>query len=85
MNQTVHLRNPHQQKSLSCYSTHPSQNKLYSTETESVGHTTIDGSVLNYMACEQAVNNGSGIFIGEYFVGITENTNAFNHMPLLHY
>ena len=38
---------------------------------------TIDGGVIDYYACEEAVNTGAGIFIGGYFVGVTEFSQCY--------
>lgn len=38
---------------------------------------TIDGGVVDYQACEEAVSNGAGIFIGGYFVGVTEFSQCY--------
>jgi hypothetical protein len=38
---------------------------------------TIDGGVVDYYACEEAVNTGAGIFIGGYFVGVTDYSQCY--------
>jgi hypothetical protein len=38
---------------------------------------TIDGGVIDYYACEEAVNMGAGIFIGGYFVGVSDFSQCY--------
>ncbi|NDK55988.1 hypothetical protein [Pontibacter fetidus] len=38
---------------------------------------TIDGGVIDYYACEEAVNTGAGIFIGGYFVGVSDFSQCY--------
>ncbi|WP_187264712.1 hypothetical protein [Pontibacter beigongshangensis] len=85
MNQTTRVKGRQRQTYYSSYSNSPISARQLSSDSESLGHTTIDGGVLTYRACEQAVSNGSGILIGGYFVGVTEASNSLNHMPLLRY
>jgi len=44
---------------------------------------TIDGGVLDYYSCEQAVNDGAGIFIGGYFVGGTDASQCYAQQTFL--
>ena len=44
---------------------------------------TIDGGVVDYTACEEAVSNGEGIFIGGYFVGVAENSHCYVQQTFL--
>lgn len=44
---------------------------------------TIDGGVIDYTACEEAVSNGDGIFIGGYFVGVAENSHCYVQQPFI--
>ena len=44
---------------------------------------TIDGGVVDYYACEEAVNTGAGIFIGGYFVGVTDNSQCYRQQTLM--
>ena len=44
---------------------------------------TIDGGVIDYQACEQAVSNGAGIFIGGYFVGVMEYTQCYSQQTFM--
>ncbi len=46
---------------------------------------TIDGGVVDYYACEQAVSSGAGIFIGGYFVGGTEASQCYSQQSLMRY
>ncbi|MBC5774942.1 hypothetical protein H8S95_12770 [Pontibacter sp. KCTC 32443] len=46
-------------------------------------YATIDGGVVDYYACEQAVSNGAGIFIGGYFVGVTEFSHCYSQQTFL--
>ncbi|MER2997174.1 hypothetical protein [Pontibacter populi] len=41
---------------------------------------TIDGGVVDYYACEEAVNTGAGIFIGGYFVGVTDYSQCYSQL-----
>ena len=42
---------------------------------------TIDGGVITQNEVEMAVNNGAGIFIGNYFVGIVESYQCYINSP----
>ncbi|WP_162426955.1 hypothetical protein [Pontibacter pudoricolor] len=44
---------------------------------------TIDGGVVDYYACEEAVNMGAGIFIGGYFVGVTDFSQCYPQQTFL--
>lgn len=44
---------------------------------------TIDGGVVDYYTCEEAVSNGAGIFIGGYFVGVTEASQCYTQQTFL--
>ncbi|RAU83390.1 hypothetical protein [Pontibacter arcticus] len=48
------------------------------SDQENISFSTTYGSVLNYTNGENAVSSGSGIFIGDYFVGLAENP----HLPV---
>lgn len=52
---------------------------------EPAGYATIDGNVVTYHAGSSAVSNGAGIFIGDYFVGLTENYESFSMTPFVRY
>lgn len=47
------------------------------TSDDLMEYATIDGGVVDYYSCEQAVNDGAGIFIGGYFVGVTEFSQCY--------
>ncbi|MEJ8755741.1 hypothetical protein WG947_01925 [Pontibacter sp. H259] len=63
-------------------SSSPGFNKGVFTE-DLMEFATIDGGVVDYYSCEQAVNDGAGIFIGGYFVGVTDTTQRYVHQPSL--
>lgn len=44
---------------------------------DALEYATIDGGVVDYQACEEAVNSGAGIFIGGYFVGVTDFSQCY--------
>jgi hypothetical protein len=52
---------------------------------EMVEYATIDGSVIAYIACAHAVSKGNGIFIGDYFVGISDSSQSGICQPQIHY
>ncbi len=48
--------------------------------------TTIDGNMMPYNAGTNAVSSGAGIFIGDYFVGLTDDSMfSGNSMPCIKY
>ena len=48
--------------------------------------TTIDGNMMPYNAGTNAVSSGAGIFIGDYFVGISDDSMfSGNSMPCIKY
>lgn len=51
---------------------------------ETVSYSTIDGDVINFNDGSDAINAGSGIFIGGYFVGNSTYTQA-SDTPYLKY
>jgi len=44
-----------------------------SYEEDQFNFSTIDGSVMSYSAGTTAVSSGAGIFIGGYFVGVSDD------------
>lgn len=55
-------------------------------EEDVLRFSTTDGSMMTYHAGTNAVSNGAGIFIGGYFVGVTDDSVlAGNHMPFIKY
>ncbi|MBB6611977.1 hypothetical protein H7F15_13080 [Pontibacter sp. Tf4] len=58
-------------------------NKASELPDEALEFATIDGGVVDFYACEQAVSNGAGIFIGGYFVGVTEFTQCYTQQTLM--
>ncbi|WP_347158606.1 hypothetical protein [Pontibacter chitinilyticus] len=54
-------------------------------EEELTAFSTIDGSVITYNAGTHAVSNGAGIFIGDYFVGVTEQFLSICNTPFIRY
>jgi hypothetical protein len=53
-------------------------------DEEDIEFSTIDGDVVTFDAGSDAVSSGSGIFIGDYFVGITENYTS-QQVPFVRY
>ena len=47
-------------------------------EEEHVGFATIDGNMIHHVEVASAVNNGAGIFIGDYFVGFADNYKSIS-------
>ncbi|MBX0332932.1 hypothetical protein K3G39_06755 [Pontibacter sp. HSC-14F20] len=52
---------------------------------ESQDYSTIDGEVINSSLGSDAVKKGTGLFIGDYFVGILDSLSGVNNMPYLRY
>jgi hypothetical protein len=50
---------------------------------DQIEYATIDGGVVDHYACEQAVSNGAGIFIGGYFVGVTDSSHCYSQQTLM--
>lgn len=50
-----------------------------------MGFSTTDGHVVTYNAGTNAISNGAGIFIGDYFVGFADNAFADAAMPFIKY
>ncbi|WP_439882272.1 hypothetical protein ACSX1A_03725 [Pontibacter sp. MBLB2868] len=48
-------------------------------------YSTIDGGMVNHNAGSQAISNGSGIFIGDYFVGISDSYQSISNLPFVRY
>jgi hypothetical protein len=53
-----------------------SNTKVDILEEEGTDFSTIDGDVVTYTDGADAVNNGAGIFIGDYFVGKSDSQQA---------
>ena len=49
------------------------------------GFSTIDGSMVTLNAGTKAINNGAGIFIGDYFVGLADGPFTDSAMPFIKY
>ncbi|GAB3530510.1 hypothetical protein GCM10027443_11240 [Pontibacter brevis] len=49
------------------------------------GFSTIDGSMVTFNAGTNAINNGAGIFIGDYFVGFADSCHTDADMPCIKY
>lgn len=63
-----------------------SSKSYVAVEEEMLRFPTTDGSVMTYHAGTNAVRSGAGIFIGGYFVGVTEDSLLTeNHMPFIKY
>ncbi|AKD04161.1 hypothetical protein PKOR_15045 [Pontibacter korlensis] len=54
-------------------------------DDQPAGYATIDGNMVTYHAGSSAVSSGSGIFIGDYFVGIAENYESISITPFVRY
>ncbi|EJF08826.1 MULTISPECIES: hypothetical protein [Pontibacter] len=52
---------------------------------DSQEYSTIDGEVINSSLGSDAVKKGTGLFIGDYFVGILDSLSGVNNMPYLRY
>jgi len=56
------------------------------SDEEQFNFTTIDGNMMPYNAGTNAISNGAGIFIGDYFVGVTDDSMfSGNNMPCIKY
>ncbi|GAA4444769.1 hypothetical protein GCM10023188_47160 [Pontibacter saemangeumensis] len=54
-------------------------------EEDALRFSTTDGSMMTYSAGTNAVSNGAGIFIGGYFVGLTDESLLTGSMPFIKY
>ena len=53
---------------------------------DSLEYSTIDGEVINSTLGTDAVKKGTGLFIGEYFVGILDSlSSGMSNVPYLRY
>jgi hypothetical protein len=52
---------------------------------EKFGFSTIDGHVVNHLEVSQAISSGEGIFIGDYFVGSSNDNNPISNLPFVRY
>lgn len=52
---------------------------------EPAGFATIDGNLVTYHDGSTAVSSGSGIFIGDYFVGLADPYDSVNITPFILY
>ncbi|WP_266205110.1 hypothetical protein [Pontibacter kalidii] len=52
---------------------------------EPAGFATIDGNMITFHAGSSAVSSGSGIFIGDYFVGLADNFDSVSVTPFVRY
>ncbi|MBF8965171.1 hypothetical protein I0P70_18120 [Pontibacter sp. FD36] len=59
--------------------------KSNSQVEDSQEYSTIDGEVINSSLGSDAVKKGTGLFIGDYFVGILDSLSGVNNMPYLRY
>ena len=59
--------------------------KINLSDEEKFGFSTIDGGVINYNAGTKAIDNGAGIFIGDYFVGVSESYQSISNTPFVRY
>lgn len=54
-------------------------------DDEPTGYATIDGNMVTHLAGSDAVSNGAGIFIGDYFVGIADTYQSVSITPFVRY
>ncbi|RIJ41404.1 hypothetical protein [Pontibacter oryzae] len=59
--------------------------KVVSFDDEPAGYATIDGNMVTHLAGSDAVSNGAGIFIGDYFVGIADTYQSISITPFVRY
>lgn len=52
--------------------------KAGTMEEDLVGYATIDGNMVHHVEVASAVNNGAGIFIGDYFVGFADSYHSIS-------
>lgn len=55
--------------------------KAVVSEEEPAGFATIDGSMVSHHSGSDAISSGSGIFIGDYFVGFADNYQTITLPP----
>lgn len=68
---------------LSIIGLHPKgMHKVASIEEEPAGFATIDGSMVSHHSGANAISNGAGIFIGDYFVGFADNYQSISLAPI---
>jgi hypothetical protein len=54
-------------------------------QEEAFDFSTIDGGMITYNAGTKAIDTGAGIFIGDYFVGVSDSYHAISNMPFVLY
>lgn len=59
--------------------------KVNLPEEQELDFSTIDGGVIAYNAGTKAINNGAGIFIGDYFVGVSDCYQSIGNTPYIRY
>ncbi|GAB3199587.1 hypothetical protein ABID22_002383 [Pontibacter aydingkolensis] len=59
--------------------------KKTNMQEEVFDFSTIDGGVITYNAGTKAISNGAGIFIGDYFVGISDSYHSISNLPFVRY
>ncbi|SIT82603.1 hypothetical protein [Pontibacter indicus] len=52
---------------------------------DSIEYSTIDGEVIDSTLGTDAVKKGTGLFIGDYFVGILDSLSGKSNVPYLRY
>lgn len=57
------------------------ESTYYAASEEDGTYATIDGGMITRDEVDLAVNRGAGIFIGNYFVGITESYQCYINSP----
>ncbi|PVY40146.1 hypothetical protein [Pontibacter virosus] len=64
---------------------HLKSSKPITQNEESIEYSTIDGEVINSTLGSDAVKKGTGLFIGDYFVGILDSLSGMSNVPYLRY
>ncbi len=63
----------------------PTSQKVLIQEEETFDFSTTDGGMITYNAGTKAIDNGAGIFIGDYFVGVSDSYHTISNMPFVRY
>ncbi|MEJ8803401.1 hypothetical protein [Pontibacter sp. H249] len=54
-------------------------------EEDTFDFSTIDGGMVTYNEGAKAISNGAGIFIGDYFVGVSDSYQSITNLPYVRY
>lgn len=63
----------------------PTSKKILTQEDETFDFSTTDGGMITYNAGTEAIDTGAGIFIGDYFVGLSDSYHTISNMPFVRY